>query len=592
MNEFVRNDKLIIRRFYKYLLAGIVIVFAMQFGSLAHSIVIGNILGEEALTATSLCLPVIYFVELPGLALSAGAPILISTLLGKLQVDNAKKVFSFSLILGILISLIYIPVGLIFGEQIAAVLCGNFTNLIPLMTPYIHGYCVAVPVLTTGLLVSSVLGADSNPNLSALYFLIANITHIGSETIFCLQHLDYVSLFGASLSLSIGLLVGMVVLIPYRFSKKRTLSLTFKNLEPRTYLKDLIKNSSAAALNVVLLFAMTLVMNVISTRYIHSDVDIVIFAMLSNSVFIVDLVVTGVLQLLPSVVGVLRGEKDYYSIRAICKRILVLSTGFSLLLILLTVTFPQFYFYLFGVPLDGVDQESLMVIRVYAISFLFYSFNKFILSYYPTIDVVSVTYVNLILRNVIIGMPVLILFIINMGVIGFAIGTILAETLSAILSIGYLFILYQRKKCEGKPILLLPENQSDEYIEVSLHNHPKEVSKMLDEARNKMVNEHSISKITAAYISITIEEIMTNMTRFSNKSHHHCSWVDVLIKISGDKIILRIRDDNVNFDPTYRNENDEYGLEGLSIIKKIASDVTYLRLLNLNNTIVVYNKGA
>ena len=43
--EYRRNDKIIRRKFYQYLIPTVLMVLAMQFGSLADAIVIGNFLG-------------------------------------------------------------------------------------------------------------------------------------------------------------------------------------------------------------------------------------------------------------------------------------------------------------------------------------------------------------------------------------------------------------------------------------------------------------------------------------------------------------------------------------------------------------------
>lgn len=94
-----------------------------------------------------------------------------------------------------------------------------------------------------------------------------------------------------------------------------------------------------------------------------------------------------------------------------------------------------------------------------------------------------------------------------------------------------------------------------------------------------------------AYISLTIEEIVTNMNVFSNKSNLKPSMIDISIKRSDDKIIVRIRDNNINFDPTYsKDENDD--IAGLTILSKLTSSVNYIRLLNLNNTIVEFSEGS
>ena len=55
-------------------------------------------------------------------------------------------------------------------------------------------------------------------------------------------------------------------------------------------------------------------------------------------------------------------------------------------------------------------------------------------------------------------------------------------------------------------------------------------------------------------------------------------------------MILKVTDDGLPFDPVvYENEseeNDEFLTDGIDMIKKLADKVSYMRALNLNNTIV------
>ena len=67
-----RNSKLINRKFIMYLVPSILMIFAMQFGSLVDGILVGNFIGNDALSASSLVLPILYIVQIPGFAIGVG----------------------------------------------------------------------------------------------------------------------------------------------------------------------------------------------------------------------------------------------------------------------------------------------------------------------------------------------------------------------------------------------------------------------------------------------------------------------------------------------------------------------------------------
>ena len=53
-------------------------------------------------------------------------------------------------------------------------------------------------------------------------------------------------------------------------------------------------------------------------------------------------------------------------------------------------------------------------------------------------------------------------------------------------------------------------------------------------------------------------------------------------------MILRIRDDGLPFDPTKyeADEGIEYNTSGINMINKLTNKVSYMRVLNLNNTVI------
>ena len=54
-------------------------------------------------------------------------------------------------------------------------------------------------------------------------------------------------------------------------------------------------------------------------------------------------------------------------------------------------------------------------------------------------------------------------------------------------------------------------------------------------------------------------------------------------------MLVRIRDDGIAFDPTSQlkeGEDEEMSFRGIEVVRKVATEFKYLRLLNTNNTIM------
>jgi len=99
--------------------------------------------------------------------------------------------------------------------------------------------------------------------------------------------------------------------------------------------------------------------------------------------------------------------------------------------------------------------------------------------------------------------------------------------------------------------------------------------------------KNGASNRDAQVIGIAAEEIIAN-TIYYGYNKQKQNYIDVNLKIIDDKMLLRIRDDGLPFDPTkYEfDDNNNYSTSGINLIKKLTNDITYMRVLSLNNTII------
>ena len=215
-----RNSKLINRKFIQYLIPSILMIFAMQFGSLIDGVLVGNMIGSDALSATALVVPILYVIQLPGFALGVGGSIVIANLLGRRDVEGAKKTFSISLIVGVGVSLLFT----ILAFPVARPLAGLFSqDLIEYSYQYVLGYFLTDPFIALALILCSFMAVDNNPRLSSIMFIISNVAKVLLEFLFIYTFGSW-STFGAAISTGCGYLVGLITVAFYIRSKRRNLT--------------------------------------------------------------------------------------------------------------------------------------------------------------------------------------------------------------------------------------------------------------------------------------------------------------------------------------------------------------------------------
>ena len=78
-----RNHRLLDEKIRQYLLPGIMMSLALQLGNVVDTILVGNILGENAMSAVSLAFPAETLIQIPGYVLGTGGAIAVGIMLGK-----------------------------------------------------------------------------------------------------------------------------------------------------------------------------------------------------------------------------------------------------------------------------------------------------------------------------------------------------------------------------------------------------------------------------------------------------------------------------------------------------------------------------
>ena len=101
-------------------------------------------------------------------------------------------------------------------------------------------------------------------------------------------------------------------------------------------------------------------------------------------------------------------------------------------------------------------------------------------------------------------------------------------------------------------------------------------------------SKNSVSSARANLAAVAAEEMMVNIIKYGGKSVH---WIDVNLSVETEKMRLRIRDNGIPFDPTeYIFDSDEFDIHGIELVKRISSEVDYIRAMDMNNTVIVFAK--
>ena len=578
-----RNDYLIKKKFYSYLLPGILMVVAMQLGNVVDGIIVGNILGSTALAAISLSTPVLYFLQLPAFILAAGGSAQASVYLGRREIKKASEIFSVSIVTGTIISLVYCLAAPILSHPLAHMLAGT-PQLESLLYPYILVNMLGIPILTMAVECSYFFNVDNNLILGTIMFIIANVVNLVLDYVFL--KFTSMGIYGAALSTILGYIVGLGLVIPYIFSKKRMLSFILVNIwKNKSCILEVIKAGASSGMFFIMLSLKDFILNSCVVRILGQHA-MEIYSVCTNSVFVIELFAGGVVGLVQTICGILYGEKDYYGIRRVIRRVVFFCITLTGVLTILFMAFPQVVAGLFGYNNAEYMNVMLTCIRLFSLSFVFYALNKFFQVYYQTILMPVPALLDTVLQGSIVLIPVTFLLLYAKGIYGVCMGAACSELLTLLILCSFVLLRQKHGKLPQKGLLLIPEKDNENYADVTIRGEVTEGTDISQKLIECCV-EHGIDRKKANLIGIAAEEIVVNISRYGYKKRKR-NYIDVSLSKTDEKLMLRIRDDGVPFDPTryHPAEEEEFEIHGISLIKKTAVQLSYVRVLNMNNTII------
>ncbi len=580
-----RNDYLIKRKFNSYLVPGILMAVAMQLGNIVDSVLVSMFIDIDGLTAISLSMPALCFMQMFGFTIGVGGAVTISVKLGKRQIKEASGVFSVCVVAVAAVSLLFTALSFLITHPLTMMLAST-PELQALLEPYLFIFICFIPTLNMCLVFANMMTVDNNPKLGAAAFVVANAVNLTLDYIF-LRYTD-MGMTGAALSSVIGFGSGILLVIPYALSKKRMLHFSFREaLKQMKIIGTVIKNGLPQAMYFVMLILKYYILNAFIQSALGAD-NMSIYAVCINSVNIVRLFVEGIIGVVQTIGGVLYGEKDYFGIRRLVRRTVLFSSAAVAVLMAVFLAFPQIILTIFSFNKPELYDAALLSVRLFSFSFGFYAANRVIQVYYPTILKAKLSTIDTILDGFVLLVPVSMLFIGTIGVLGISIATIVTEGLTFTAVCIYRIIQQKRGKLPQKGFLMIPEKDVEKLLDITVRSTDEqavEISKKLIEC----CNVQGIHPEKANAIGIAAEELTVNISRYGYKGNKP-SYIDISLSKADGKLILRVRDDGVPFNPTEYSpeERETFSFGGIDLIRVISDKMTYTRVLNMNNTVIEF----
>ncbi len=123
--ELKRKPFLINRAVNKFLMASVVSAVAVQLAVMTDSIIVANFVGPNAMSAISVCTPVVAIIVNIGYMISMGSTLLMSKAIGENNMEHSSHVAAVALAMLIGSGLILIVAGLLFSDVLVSFICSD-----------------------------------------------------------------------------------------------------------------------------------------------------------------------------------------------------------------------------------------------------------------------------------------------------------------------------------------------------------------------------------------------------------------------------------------------------------------------------------
>ena len=504
-------------------------------------------------------------------------------MLGKRDKEGAYEIVSATFIVTLVVGIYFFNLRLPAAEPVARLLVSGDGVLTGYTRDYIRVSMLGAPVIGIGLMMVNYLGVENHPELASAYLIAANVINLVLDYIF----LRYTPLgiTGASLSTVLGFLFAMGIFVLYIRSDKRNLRLILLKPGELGITKEAIITGVPMLIFMAANFVKALGLNTIIMNQLGEE-GMAVFTVCDNVLLIVEMLTGGIIGVIPNVAGILFGEKDYVGIRVLCKKMLKYSYILLSVIFVLIMLFTEEITVMFGSGGGELGSHMVQALRIFALCVAPYLWNKFIISYYESIEETAIASFATFLENAVVVLPATLVGILvwkqidGIGIDGIAAGFVATEIITAVAA-----CIFRKIRHKNTSFYIVPDKNPGINLDFSIKSTMEE-AQTVHKRIIEFCQEQGASKSKANLAAVCAEEMTINIIRFGGKTSN---WIDINLCLEDDLCRLRIRDNGVNFNPLeYQYDSEDFDIHGIELVKKVSKSMDYIRAIDMNNTIISF----
>ena len=571
---FDRKQYLINKKFRQYLLPTILMAMSNSLAIVVDGMIVGNLLGAKELAAVNLATPLSLMFSTLFAMIGVGGSTLMSFARGSRQIDRSKQVFSISVLLLFLGSMIFPVIGFFFMNQVTSALSSQ-ENLNLLVQSYARILLFGAPLIVLVSGFTFFIRSDGFPAFASKVLIISNVVNLTMDIV-------YIRLFGfgiagAAYATLTGYFVGALMVLYFMF--KTNNQLHFGRI-PSCFFKEIytvLSTGITSALGQIFIFIKIISINHIVLNTLGTA-GMVAFSVCISCLSLVSLFIAGATQTMMPIVGFMFGEKDWQGIRfAVMPAVKFVLTSASIL-ILVFLFLPKQILALYGVHEQEYLKIGIEALRFFAPSLFGVGFS-FVMMYYNQVINRKLLAISISVIQGLSVIPLAFFLAKLLGGKGIWLSFSIAEILSAILIFSVSFYIRKVHKDEFETVFLFNKNVTPQELDLTIDGNSDDAVSVAEKITEFFLSL-GVSNKTAMFVGLAAEEMTMHIINNNQVQNSH---IDIMAKIDKDEIILRFRDEGIALNPLACNDDID---TNIYLLKKIAKRIDYVRVIGLNSTVV------
>ena len=369
--------------FRKLILVQTLSILSNTMAVIVDSSITSMFLGEKALLATGIVMPLLLFMATIGGAVAVGFQTVVARKLGQGDNDGATSSFNYILLFVLIITIISIFLILLFLDPIAKILGTTYgTYEYNQVIGYLKGYVIGIPAYSLMLLLIPVMFIDSDKNRVTVAIIAMIIVDILLDllNVFVIKQ----ELFGMAVASSISYIVAAFILLLHFKIKTNIIKLNIKSARPID-LKTIIKNSSTYTIYHICKSILVFAVNWLLITFGMPE-KVAVFAVFSSLTLVLTSAGSAMGSVTLSFSSLFYGENDISREKQLRKTFIWHSLIICGAITIITITFAPSISKLFIKPDSSQFNSCVIGLRLLSLSIIFNAINSCYRNYFQGIN--------------------------------------------------------------------------------------------------------------------------------------------------------------------------------------------------------------